>query len=61
MDTFERGPNREKLVEDFIKSNTYDFHVVYDAELDGGNAFEVAGKYDISGIPTKVIIGPTEA
>ena len=58
VDTFERGPNREKLVEDFIKTNNYDFHVVYDAELNGGNTFEVAGKYDISGIPTKVIIGP---
>ncbi len=58
VDTFERGPNREKMVEDFIKSNKYDFHVVYDAELDGGNAFEVAGKYNITGIPTKVIIGP---
>ncbi|MGC1632291.1 MAG: redoxin domain-containing protein [Gelidibacter sp.] len=58
VDTFERGPNREKMVEDFIKTNKYDFHVVYDTELDGGNAFEVAGKYDITGIPTKVIIGP---
>ena len=58
VDTFERGPNREKMVEDFIKTSKYDFHVVYDAELDGGNAFEVAGKYDITGIPTKVVIGP---
>ncbi len=58
VDTFERGPNREKMVEDFIKSNKYDFHVVYDPEIDGSTGFEVAGKYDISGIPTKVIIGP---
>lgn len=58
IDTFERGPNRVKLVEDFMKTNKYDFHVVYDAEIEGGNAFEVAGKYDVSGIPTKVIIGP---
>lgn len=57
VDTFEKGPNRVKMVEDFIKTNKYDFHVVYDAEVDGG-AFEVAGKYDITGIPTKVIIGP---
>ncbi|MEO5789760.1 redoxin domain-containing protein [Gelidibacter sp.] len=58
VDTFERGPNREKLVEDFIKTSKYDFHVVYDTELEGSNAFEVAEKYDITGIPTKVIIGP---
>ena len=58
VDTFERGANKEKMVEDFIKSNNYTFHVVYDAELDGGNAFEVADKYGITGIPTKVIIGP---
>ncbi|MEO8772726.1 MAG: redoxin domain-containing protein [Gelidibacter sp.] len=58
VDTFERGPNREKMVEDFIKSNKYDFHVVYDTEIEGSNAFEVAAKYDVSGIPTKVIIGP---
>ena len=58
VDTFERGPNREKMVEDFIKTSKYDFHVVYDAEIDGGKSFEVAEKYDITGIPTKVIIGP---
>lgn len=58
VDTFERGKNREKMVVDFIKENDYDFHVVYDNEIEGSNNFEVAGKYDISGIPTKVIIGP---
>lgn len=58
VDTFERGPKKEKTVEDFIKSNNYTFHVVYDNEVEDGNSFEVAGKYDISGIPTKVIIGP---
>lgn len=58
VDTFERGKNREKMVVDFIKENDYDFHVVYDNEIEGSNNFEVAGKYDVSGIPTKVIIGP---
>ncbi|OBX27021.1 AhpC/TSA family protein [Gelidibacter algens] len=58
VDTFERDKNREKMVVDFIKENDYDFHVVYDNEIEGSNNFEVAEKYDISGIPTKVIIGP---
>ena len=58
IDTFERGAKREKMVEDFIESSKYDFHVVYDPEIDGGTSFEVAKKYNISGIPTKVIIGP---
>lgn len=58
VDTFERGANREKMVEDFIKNNKYTFHVVYDPVIEGSNGFEVADKYDISGIPTKVIIGP---
>jgi len=58
VDTFERGENREKLVEDFIKDNDYDFHVVYDTTIEGSNNFEVADKYDVTGIPTKVVIGP---
>jgi len=58
VDTFERIPNKEKVVEDFIKSNNYDFHVVYDEPVEGTNNFEVADKYEVTGIPTKVIIGP---
>lgn len=58
VDTFERGPNREKMVEDFIKENNYTFDVIYDTEIEGSNSFEVADKYNINGIPTKAIIGP---
>lgn len=58
IDTFEKGETREKLVTDFIKENNYDFHVVYDNEIENSNDFEVAKKYGIKGIPTKVIIGP---
>ena len=58
VDTFERGDNREKMVTDFISENKYDFHVVYDPMIEDSNNFEVAKKYNISGIPTKVIIGP---
>ncbi|WP_299389808.1 TlpA disulfide reductase family protein [uncultured Gelidibacter sp.] len=58
VDTFEKGPNREKMVADFIKSNKYDFHVVFDPVMEDSRNYEVASKYDIEGIPTKVIIGP---
>ena len=57
IDTFERGENKEQLVEDFIAKNKYTFHVVYDNEIKDSNDFEVAKKYDVEGIPTKVVIG----
>ncbi len=53
IDTFEAGKDREQKVVDFIKKNKYDFHVIYDSEDS-----EIAGKYGITGIPTKVVIGP---
>ncbi len=58
VDTFERGDEREKLVTDFIAENNYDFQVVYDPIVENSSDFEVAKKYNIKGIPTKVIIGP---
>lgn len=58
IDTFERGATREKVVSDFIKKNKYTFNVLLDKEIKDSNGFEVAEKYDVSGIPTKVIIGP---
>lgn len=56
VDTFESGDNREKLVTDFIAKNNYDFHVVYDNKIGDSRDFEVANKYGVTGIPTKVII-----
>ena len=56
VDTFESGDNREQLVTDFIAQNDYDFHVVYDNEVENSRDFEVAEKYGVSGIPTKIII-----
>jgi thiol-disulfide isomerase/thioredoxin len=53
VDTFESGKDREKNVIDFIKKNKYDFHVVYDTDDN-----DIAGKYGVTGIPTKVVIGP---
>ena len=58
VDTFERGDNREKMVTDFIAENKYDFHVLYDTIIENSSDFEVAKKYKINGIPTKVVIGP---
>lgn len=58
IDTFERGKNREKDVEGFISKNNYTFNVVYDTQKENSRDFEVAEKYEVDGIPTKVIIGP---
>ena len=58
VDTYESGENREQLVTDFIKKNNYDFHVLYDNKAKDSNNFEVADAYDVTGIPTKAIIGP---
>ncbi len=59
VDTFEDGENREKKVAKFIKDNNYDFHVLIDEKVEDSNDYEVAKKYGITGIPTKIIIGPT--
>lgn len=56
VDTFEDGEDRETLVTDFIAKNKYDFHVVYDTKMQNSQEFEVADKYGITGIPTKVVI-----
>ncbi|WP_055435220.1 TlpA family protein disulfide reductase [Lacinutrix algicola] len=59
VDTFEDGKNREKDVTKFIKDNNYGFHVLIDGKVKDSNDYEVAKKYGITGIPTKIIIGPT--
>ncbi|WP_052158274.1 TlpA family protein disulfide reductase [Lacinutrix jangbogonensis] len=59
VDTFEDGKNREKDVAKFITDNNYDFHVLIDGKVKDSNDYEVAKKYGITGIPTKIIIGPS--
>jgi len=59
VDTFEDGANREKNVAKFISDNKYDFHVLIDGKVKDTDNYEVANKYGITGIPTKVIIGPS--
>jgi thiol-disulfide isomerase/thioredoxin len=58
IDTFESGENRITEVQEFITENNYDFHVLIDPKEENGSNHEIAKKYNISGIPTKVIIGP---
>ena len=59
VDTFENIPNRNEAVEEFINSENYSFHVVLDEKISEENsAFKTAGDYGITGIPTKIIIGP---
>lgn len=59
VDTFEDGNDREKDVAKFIKDNNYNFHVLIDPKVKDSNDYEVAKKYGITGIPTKIIIGPS--
>ncbi|MFT3904512.1 MAG: redoxin domain-containing protein [Niabella sp.] len=51
VDTWENVENKEKNASDFIKQNNYDFHVLMD------NESEVVAKFEVSGIPTKFVIG----
>ena len=59
VNTWENGSNREQTVSDFIKDNNYSFHVLMDTPVEeGSREFEVVSEYGITGIPTKIIIGP---
>ncbi|MEL4306598.1 TlpA family protein disulfide reductase [Joostella sp. CR20] len=58
VNTFENTPKREKDVTGFIAENKYDFHVIYDDPIKDSRKFVVADSYGITGIPTKIIIGP---
>jgi thiol-disulfide isomerase/thioredoxin len=58
VDTFEDGDNRLDKVSKFIADNNYDFNVLIDPLKENSNTHLVADKFDITGIPTKIIIGP---
>ena len=61
IDTMESGDNeaRKENASAFIKDKNYSFHVLLDnPESEGSRQFETAEKYGITGIPTKVVIGP---
>lgn len=59
IDTFEGGKDRLDKVSKFIKDSNYDFHVLIDPMDEGKGKYTVANDYKVSGIPTKVIIGPS--
>src|SRR5690606_28583415 len=52
VNTWQTEDNKEKNAGDFVKKNKYEaFHVLMD------NENKVVSEYDVSGIPTKFIIG----
>lgn len=59
IDTMEDGKDRETKVAKFIKDNKYDFRVLFDTKNEETEQFDVASSYEVNGIPTKVIIGPS--
>ena len=59
VDTFESGEDREEKVAQFIEKNEYDFQVLMDPLIEDSRKHMVAEKYGITGIPTKIIIGPS--
>ena len=58
VDTWENKPTLKKDVQKFIADNGYPFHVLFDEPVKDTSKFTTTEAYDISGIPTKIIIGP---
>lgn len=60
IDTFERHPDEKRieLTGNFIEKNNYGFTVLLDTMEAESGTFTVADDYGVSGIPTKVVIGP---
>jgi thiol-disulfide isomerase/thioredoxin len=56
VDTFEKGENRIKSVSSFIEKEGYTFNVLIDPYNDDKSQYHIAESYNVSGIPTKVII-----
>lgn len=54
IDTWQNEENYKELVDEFIATNGYSFHVLFDEMKDRSKA--VATAFDVEGIPTKVII-----
>lgn len=57
INTRQTESNREELVKKFIADHKYKFNVLYDTRSkQDPNKFDLIGTYDVSGIPTKIII-----
>ena len=50
---------RLKSVTSFIETNNYDFNVLIDPKTESGAKYLVADQFGITGIPSKIVIGPT--
>jgi len=59
LNTFQREKNREEVVNEFLKNGKYPFNVLYDTKnKEDETVFDVASAYNVTGIPTKFLIGP---
>jgi len=60
VNTFESGTMEERVKKsnDFMTTNNYPFQVLFDTKEENSNEFVVAKQFGITGIPTKIIIGP---
>jgi len=56
VDTFENGKTREDDVRNFSEKNDYNFHVLIDPYSSSISAYDIASAYNVSGIPTKILI-----
>lgn len=61
IDTMENGKTdaRKKRAGEFVESKDYSFHVLLDTPTEGSDrAGATADAYGVTGIPTKIVIGP---
>ncbi|HIB36105.1 TlpA disulfide reductase family protein [Mesonia sp.] len=60
INTFENGEITDRVAssKEFMEKNNYPFKVFFDQKKENSREFTTAENYGISGIPTKVIIGP---
>ncbi|MBB2149402.1 TlpA family protein disulfide reductase [Pedobacter gandavensis] len=59
VNSWQREENRETLVKDFLTQKKYDFNVLFDTKnKQDPEIFDVITAYNVTGIPTKFIIGP---
>lgn len=58
INTWERVPEteREKLITQFFKDNSYSFRILLDERLENENQYRCANDFKIEGVPTKIII-----
>lgn len=58
VNTFENGKDIYAAMKKLLEKNNYSFQVVIDRETEDDNRYKTAKDFRISGLPTKIIIGP---